>query len=354
MMANPVSKRVSIIIVTYNSRHYLAACLDSILAQLTANDEVIVVDNDSTDGSGEFVRTHYPQVLLCMNQNTGYAGGNNRGAAQATGEYLVFLNPDTVLESGALEALIEPFSHDQTIGLTTACIVHMQRPDVINTCGNIMHYTGLTYCRGANQSVQQFQQATAVDAISGAAFAIRHTLFAQLGGFDPQFFMYVEDTDLSWRARLHGYCCWYTPEAIVKHDYHPTYSPHKAFYLERNRHFMLLKNLPAAFYWRMLPGLLLSECVTWGFMLIKGPRFWSIKFKVYHWLWREWRTIRKAHIPAAEEHLLASLNQMTHELEFGQLAHRSLAWLANKLFDPAFRLARRTWTSKQHQHYKNT
>src|SRR2546423_1856076 len=98
--------RASIIIVTYNSRVYLEQCIDSILSNIGPQDELIMVDNDSTDDSVEFVHSRYPHVRLIQSANRGYAGGNNRGAAEARGEYEVFLNPDTMLQAGALDALL--------------------------------------------------------------------------------------------------------------------------------------------------------------------------------------------------------------------------------------------------------
>jgi GT2 family glycosyltransferase len=348
--------RASVIVVSYNSCADLEPCIASILKELGPQDEVIVVDNDSTDGSADLVAERYPMVRLIRGANTGYAGGNNRGAAIATGEFLVFLNPDTALQPGALAALLAPLSAQPhacsehaseirraEIGLTTACVVHMGRPDVINACGNTMHYTGLTYCRGAGRPRSEYVVSAEVDAVSGAAFAMRRTLFAELGGFDEQFFMYVEDTDLSWRAGLAGYRCLYVAEALVAHDYRPSYSPAKAFYLERNRHVMLLKNLGHTTYLRMLPGLLLGEAVTGGFLLLKGLRYWGVKPRVYRWLWAHRREVRAAHRRVQQYRRAADrelVRRMTYRLDFGQLAGRIISRLAALAFHPAFWAAR--------------
>lgn len=336
--------RASIIVVSYNSCSYLDACITSILQEIDPQDEVIIVDNASTDGSAEFVQIHYPQVQLICNQNTGYAGGNNRGAAEARGKHLVFLNPDTILHAGALEALLAPLEEETSVALTTACVVYMHRQNVINTCGNTIHYTGLTYCRGAGRPRDEYQVSTWVDAVSGAAFAIRRSVFEELGGFDERFFMYVEDTDLSWRAQLAGYQCMYVANAVVEHDYYSSYSPNKAYYLDRNRHLMLLKNLERAIYFRMLPGLLLGEIVIWGYLLLRGPRYWGVKIRVYRWMWEQWRTIRAEHYTARSLKRRSNwelVAQMTHRLEFEQLANRWIAALARTAFHPAFWVARR-------------
>ncbi len=335
--------RASVIVVIYNSRRYIGACCESILAELGSQDELIVVDNGSTDGGADVVRMDYPQARLIASENTGYAGGNNRGAAQAGGEYLVFLNPDTVLQSGALDALLAPLERATDIALTTACVVYTNQPDLVNTCGNTIHYTGLTYCRGAGRSRVHYMLSAEVNAVSGAAFAIRRRVFEELGGFDERFFMYVEDTDLSWRARLAGYRCLYVAEAVVRHDYRPSYSPTKAFYLDRNRHLMLLKNLRGTTYLRLLPGLLLGELVTWGFLLLKGRRYWGVKLRVYRWLWDQRSTIVAARRQAQTRRRLADrdvLRLMTHRLEFDQLAGPRVSRVAGLVLHPAFWVAR--------------
>src|SRR5262245_59695250 len=127
--------RASVIVVSYNSRADLELCLESILRELGSQDELIVVNNGSTDGSADLVAERFAKARLIRGANTGYAGGNNRGAAVANGEFLMFLNPDAALQPGALSALLAPLSaHPQTseaqIGLTTARIVHMDRPEV--------------------------------------------------------------------------------------------------------------------------------------------------------------------------------------------------------------------------------
>lgn len=333
----------SVIIVAYNSRAYLEACLRSVLAQATADDEVIVVDNGSTDGSAEMVAELFPQVRLVRGENVGYAGGGNRGAALAGGQFLVFLNPDTVLHPGALQALIAPLRQDGTIGLTTPCITYMGRDDIVNACGNALHFTGLAYCRGEGEPRAHHLQSGEVDAVSGAAFAVRREVFHELGGFDETFFMYVEDTDLSWRARLAGYRCFYVAEAVVEHDYRPNYTPRKAFFLERNRHLMLLKNLRWTTYLRLAPALLLAEVVTTGYLLLRGPRYWPVKFRVFAAVWRERKGLAVAHrrVQGLRRRSDAEiLSGMTYRLAFEQLATHWVAALAGRIFHPAFRLTR--------------
>ncbi|ABX07725.1 glycosyl transferase family 2 (plasmid) [Herpetosiphon aurantiacus DSM 785] len=334
---------VSIIIVSYNSQDDLVECLDSVIQACPDQTryEILVVDNDSQDASRLVVQQQYPMVRLLENSNTGYAGGNNYGAAMARGEYLLFLNPDTVVMPGAIDALVAPFKTDPTIGLTTACLVHHQHPQSINACGNEMHYTGLTYCRGANQPRTAYQTSSYVDAVSGAACAIRRSLFTTLGGFDQQFFMYVEDSDLSLRVRLYGLQCFYVADAVIQHKYHMKYTAQKAFLIERNRYSMLIKNFSPSVLGRLLPGLLLAEVITGSYFLLRGPQYWSIKPRLYQHIWRYWRTTSTPATSPIQE--LAVVKALTSQLNFQSLHQgrvtRLLAGMVNPLLGLAHRFA---------------
>jgi GT2 family glycosyltransferase len=182
-----------------------------------------------------------------------------------------------------------------------------------------------------------------VDAVSGAAFVIRRDLFEALGGFDETFFMYMEDTDLSWRARLLGYRCLFAPESIVYHDYALHFGPRKTFYQERNRYLLLLKNLR----WRTLlllaPALLLAEVVTWGFVLMKDRENLGNKVRAYAWIVRHWKVIRtgRQRIQATrripDRLVVPALNC---RLEFEQVGHSWMSRVSHWVFDPAFGLWR--------------
>ena len=156
----------------------------------------------------------------------------NVGVRSSSGNYLAFLNPDTVVEPGWLDALIAALEADPRAGLATAKILLLDDPARINTCGCDVHYTGLTLCRGMGMGRSALTDPVDVSAVSGAAFVIRRDLFEALSGFDAAYFLYMEDTDLSWRARLAGYSCLYVPTSFVYHDYSLRFGPKKAFYEE--------------------------------------------------------------------------------------------------------------------------
>jgi GT2 family glycosyltransferase len=339
------SLTASVIIVNYNGAAYLENCLESLQRGLPPECEIILVDNASTDGSLRLVQERFPRVrLLHSNHNLGFAGGNNFGAQLARGRYLVFLNPDTLVEPGWLEALLWPLEEDLQVGLTTARIVLMSDPATINTCGNQIHLSGLTLCRGAGTPRELWDAPAQVSAVSGAAFAIRRDLFVDIGGFDSDFFLYMEDTDLSWRARLAGYTCLYVPGAVVRHDYHLRFGPHKTFYQERNRYLMLLKNLRWSTLVLLAPSLLLAEVVTWGYVLSRQRDQWPDKLRAYAWIVRHWGQVlakRRKTQALRARHDAELLTQHTHHLEYEQTGEGPAAHLAHSFFDPLFFALRR-------------
>lgn len=286
--------RCSVIIVGYNNAADLRPLLAIVTVRLEPDVELILVDNGSTDETAQVAAEYAKQVrYLRLAQNKGFAGGNNAGAALARGELLLFLNPDTLPHAGWLEELVRPLA-DANVGMSTARIVHADRPHLINTCGNDITWTGLTVCRGLDQPVDAWDAPDEVAAVSGACFAMRRALFEKLGGFDERFFLYYEDTDLSLRVRLAGYQIVYAPRSVVAHRYVFKFSAQKAYYQERNRWLALLKALRWPTLLLLLPGLLLGELMAWCYAALNGREHLWAKARGWAWLWRNRATVRQA------------------------------------------------------------
>jgi GT2 family glycosyltransferase len=320
--------------------------LDSLLPSLwraRGNFEVIVADNDSTDGSVEFITANHPRTRVIRNGgNLGFAAGNNRAVQHASGEVLVFLNPDTRVEPDWLLELLKPFK-DQTVGLTTSKILLMSSPQKLNTCGNDVHISGLTLCRGMNQPRANYPNEEDVAAVSGAAFAIRRGVFESVGGFNEGFFTYMEETALSLEARLRGWRCIYVPKSVVHHDYALRFGPNKVLFQERNRYLMLLQLYKWPTLILLLPAWLLAEAVTWGFVLTRDRKNWTNKFKAYTGVFTHWpavmakRCINQAQRKVPDRVLL---QQTTSALDFGQVSQSATSRLAALVFNPLFWLLR--------------
>lgn len=287
----------SIILVGYNSAKWLPHALPALLGQnYPANFDVIFVDNGSSDDSVELVRRDFPAVRIVESEfNGGYAGGNNLGAEHATGEVLAFVNPDTRAEPNWLAELVRPLVRDRSIGITTSKIVRMDARDTINACGNDISLSGITTCRAAGETASVILIDEDVPAVSGAACAIRRDLFLRLGGFDNQFFMYLEDTDLSWRVRMAGYRCRLAARSVVAHDYSFQLTAMKTERIERNRYLMLAKNLSFRSLIVLIPAFLAGEVATWGWALSHGPRHTIAKTKAIGWMLAHLRLVLAMH-----------------------------------------------------------
>ncbi len=166
--------------------------------------------------------------------NLGFAGGCNLGARHTTGAVLVFLNPDTVTAPGAIGALVARLD-DPAVGITTARLRLLDRPELLNSAGNVLHVTGLAWAGRYGEPVEQVTHEQEVAYPTGAAMAMRTNLFWELGGFTEELFMYQEDLELAWRARLRGLRIVLVPEADVYHEYDYGRHQTKHYFLERNR-----------------------------------------------------------------------------------------------------------------------
>lgn len=332
--------RLSIIVVSWNSRADLALCLPSLMAQTYTLVELIIVDNASEDDSAEFVRQTYPAVRLIENSdNVGFAAATNQGFAAATGDILIGLNPDTTVAPDWLNQIVAAFDCD-SVGLVTPRILQLDQPDQINACGNEPSLTGLTFCIGVNAPAHTYdaKPIQSVPAISGAAFAISRACYEATGGFDGSYFTYYEDTDLSFRARLAGFEIKLAPEAIVYHAYSFRMSPRKLYWIERNRHTTLIKCLRGRTLLRLSPALLLGEAISWGFALLNGWRTVLAKAQAFVWVMRSYTLIERS---AERDHDHRLIQEMVTHIRFDQATSPQLSRFLNRLCQPFLSLNKR-------------
>jgi GT2 family glycosyltransferase len=338
---DPDKPAASVIVLTYNARTFIQRCLDALFAQTFHDFEAIVVDNASTDGTADFVSRHYPRAQLIVSPtNAGYGAGNNLGAAQAKGEVLVFLNPDTVPEHDWLANLLRAMRHHGRRFATSQIVLQSDRTR-LNSGGNLIHFLGLSYCRGLNASRWKFNQPELVSGASGAACAIARDVFERIGGFDPSFFLYHDDVDLSLRALLVGQPCLYVPDAVVAHDYDLSVPPVKWGWIEAHRYAVLLKTFSLRTLLLLSPALVLMDLVTFAYLATRGPHHVAAKIRSYGWVVKHATTIAAARRWAQSTRTLTDrqvLAVLADRVPYEQLANPSIARLANRLIDPWFRV----------------
>ena len=263
-------------IVAYRSGTALARCLRTVWED-APDAEVIVVDNGGADpGGGRWGGLR----LVDAGGNLGFAGGANLGAAEAGGEVLVFLNQDTVVAPGALRQLYRSAAAPET-GVASARLRLLDRPDLLNSGGTVVHVSGIAWAGRYGEPAETIGAIEDVAGPTGAALAIRRDLFQELGGFTADLFMYLEDLELGWKARLRGLRVVVDPGADVYHDYEFARNAEKLALLERNRLVFVLTAYSPRLLLLLGPLLAAVELAMVGLAARQG---W-LRGKVGGWSW---------------------------------------------------------------------
>ncbi|NLX99074.1 MAG: glycosyltransferase family 2 protein [Rhodopirellula sp.] len=277
----------SVIVVNYNGIALLADCLNSLAAQTYRDFEVIFVDNGSSDGSVAQAVALMPDVrIVALNENLGFAGGNNAGIRRAQGSNIVLLNNDTLVDPHFLEELVRGVDCGRRVGMVAPKILnYYDRTRIDSVGGLVLCRDGLGQGRGRGERDEgQYDGLGEVLVPSGCAALFRRELLDECGLFDERFFAYCEDMDLGLRACWAGWVAVSAPEAVVYHKYSGSsgaYSPLKMFLVERNHFFVALKNftcfmLLALPLWSVYRYLLMAYVVATGKGKGKAGAKWEL------------------------------------------------------------------------------
>ncbi len=261
------SPAVYVVVLSWNGRNFLQTCLDSLRLQTYSERSIVVVDNGSTDDSQAFIRQHYPEVILIENAcNLGFSAGNNVGmrfALQAGADYVVLLNQDTQVYPRWLEELVRVAEEDPQIGAVASRMFLYTHKTLLNSTGIDMNYAGLAWDRGFGRvDGAEWQRPTEVLGVTGGAMFLRAEALRRVGLFDPLYFAYYEDLDLSVRLWEAGYRLVYAPAARLHHKFSVTLgdeSPRKNLLMQSNRWRFVLKNFSLRQLLRHGPALLVKE-----------------------------------------------------------------------------------------------
>ena len=263
--------RVVVVILNTNRRDDTLACLASLALSPYPAQEVLVVDNASTDGSLEAIGSAYPAVhTLPLSENRGYAGNNNTGiewALEHGADWVLVLNEDTVLAPDCVARLVEAGTNCARIGIVGPTVYHFDEPGVIQSAGGTFSQRWLPLHRGQNQPDSgQFTQAEAVDWLSGCALLVNHALIEEVGVLDERFFIYWEEVDWCLRAREAGWRLLHAPRARLWHkgvqrQYQP--GPSVTYYSTRNRLLVLAKHHAPPGVRLAAVGSLLRTAASW-------------------------------------------------------------------------------------------
>jgi GT2 family glycosyltransferase len=241
---------VSAIIVNWNGGAMLQDALASLFAQTWPALEVVLVDNASTDASVEQAERAFGDRLVVIRntKNEGFSRGNNIGFEAAKGEWVFLLNSDAVCDRDAIEELMRFAADKPDVGQLACRVVRADQPNFFDSAGLLLYPDGVARSRGwEEKDLGQYDRPEEVLAPHGCACALRKAMLERIGGFDEDFFCYLEDLDLGMRGQLAGWKCWYVPGSRVRHRKSATagnYSVFKAYHVERNRIYCLWKWMP--------------------------------------------------------------------------------------------------------------
>lgn len=252
--------RVSVVIVNWNGERFLARCLSALRAQTIPPDEIILIDNASSDGSLAIIRC-FPEVrIMALDSNTGFARGNNQAIAAAapTSTWIALLNPDAYAAPDWLETLLQAARTHPDYAVFGSRLLDATQPQQLDGDGDAYHVSGLVWRIGHGSPVfSQSDQPREVFSACAAAALYRRETFNAVGGFDEDYFCYVEDVDLGFRLRLAGHRCLHVPASIAHHQGSGTtggqHSDFALYHGHRNLVWTFVKNMPGVLFWVLLP-----------------------------------------------------------------------------------------------------
>jgi hypothetical protein len=244
---------ISVVIVNWNQRDFLRACLGAVARQEGAEFETIVVDNGSHDGSAEMAEREFGARVIRNAGNRGFCAANNQGIAAARGEFVALLNNDAEAEPGWLAALLRACTRSPEVGMAASKVLVWEDPRRIDKAGHLIYPDGQNKGRGSGAlDTGQYDREEEVLWPDGCAAMYRKEMLDRIGGFDEDFFAYGDDAELGLRARIAGWRCLYTPEAVVRHHRSSTLGKDSAWRLElieRNRLLLAFKLFPWSLLW---------------------------------------------------------------------------------------------------------
>lgn len=278
---------VTVVIVAFGAEPWLERSVEAVLGSVGVAANVVLVDNGCTDGAVARLAGRDGVTVVDAGRNVGFAEGCNVGVAAtspADAPVVALVNPDAVVEPGALARLCDRLS-EPGVGIATCSLRLADRPDLLNSAGNEVHFLGLSWSGSFERPAVERDRPLDVLAASGAGMAIRRDIWEELGGFAPELFAYQEDAELSLRCWLAGYRVVYEPTAVITHRYEFSRNPTKFFLLDRNRLWVLLTVYDRRTLALLAPLLLLQEAAMFAVAAAQGwfgQRLRSVAWIVAH------------------------------------------------------------------------
>jgi len=273
--------KISLIIVNYNGRDLITNCLKGLEDQSFKNFEIIIIDNGSIDGSLNEIKKYLDRSsiapfikLISLNENAGFAGGNLEGLKHACGEYIALLNNDAEPDGRWLEELVKAMDNDPKVGICASKLI-VYGTDLIDSAGDAFSTSLKGFKRGEGEGIFLYNKMENIFGACAGAALYRRKMIEEIGFFDEEFFLIHEDTDLNFRAQLHGWKVLYVPTALVYHKVRSSIghmSDMAVYYTLRNSEWVRIKNIPMSLILKCMPMLGLGIMTEFLYFVIKHRR----------------------------------------------------------------------------------
>ncbi|MFZ9859280.1 MAG: glycosyltransferase family 2 protein [Roseiflexaceae bacterium] len=270
---------ISIVIVNWNGLRLLERCLANLSPTTSADDQIVVVDNGSHDGSVQWLAATYPHVeVVALPHNVGFAGGNNAAFPYCRHPWILLINndafvaPDTLMHLKSASQTVSP-----TVGAIAATLVFDHAPDLVASSGIVLRRDGVAIDRDMARLLNDMPHTSMpIAGASGGAVLLRRAMLDDIGFFADDFFNYLEDVDLAWRALLRGWQSVHVPAAVIRHVYSATSGQGSAFkqrLLGLNRWRTLIRCLPTRLWWCYWPRIIAYDMIVC--LVLAWRRQWS-------------------------------------------------------------------------------
>jgi GT2 family glycosyltransferase len=345
--------KVAIILINYKdyAKKYLPECIESLRKQDYPKDDfkIFIVDNATSSETIQYLKDTASEAEVIPNEaNAGFAEGNNiamRKILDSGYDYVVLFNMDTIASPTWLSELVKKAEENRGAGAIQSLILLHPETDKINSSGNLLHFLGFGFCRDYGTEFLKFNplKIEPFFYVSGASVLFPTKVLKEVGIFDPEFFMYHEDTDLSWKIRLAGYDILLAEKSIMYHKYQFSRSVLQFYYMERNRMIMLFENFKLGTLLLLAPPFLIMEMGLLGYALLRGLAGGKIKVYWYFLQLKNWTRMmknkkEKLKLRKVSDREIAKL--MVGKIDFQEIANPILKYLVNPIFDIYWKVVR--------------
>lgn len=294
---------VTVVVVNWNSKGLLVDCLHNLLGQTRRPEKILVMDNGSSDGAAERVHQVPGITVRQLGANLGFSAANNRALQECDTEFVALLNPDAFPEPDWLENLLKAAqAHPEVVAFGSKQVM-AAAPARLDGVGDVYHFSGLVWRNGYGVTLRpEYEREKEIFSACAGAALYRREAVVDVGGFDEDYFCYVEDVDLGFRLRLAGYIAMYIPGAVVRHVGSAStggqHSDFAVYHGHRNLVWTFVKDMPGVLFWLMLPlhVLLNFASVVWFTAHGQGGVVFRSKMDAIKGLPKMW--VKRRHVQA--------------------------------------------------------